>query len=433
MHREVGCSMGIVLLLASPLTADQPIRIDHDAVACVQADRFPRFFARFEPAGSVARARLAFRPGGGLHWYSVPMTRDGFNFVGVLPKPKKSLPKLDYYILAVDQDLREARTEEFSAEVVSGPVGCEGGKLVAASLAAAKAVLVSPPDAVANLAMVPAGFSADGVVAGSSASAAARPWTPAGGEAGGAGAAAPGAAAPASGAAAAAAGAGGISTAALVVGAVAVAGAGTALAVTGVGSQEASPGDPNGDNRAPSVGILIEPTGQMIVSVTVVRLTATGGDPDGDAISHDWNFGDGLTGTGSTVGHVFGNQGTFQVVVTARDARGATASASAQVTVRSLAGTWHLWGVYATDGVQNGAELVLRHPTMPDDIYRHSCQLVSPRSLAACVMSVTNPPVGVDHTCGTGGVGSVDEALNRIEIAYPGRSCPGDVTRVWTR
>lgn len=154
--------------LLAPWAEAQTIAIDHDAVSCVQADKFPQFFARFDPKDQVSRARLHFRPSGWPHWYSVPMKLEGYNFVGVLPKPERSLTKMEYYISVMDQSFGESRSEEHAPIVVSGPGACERGRILAAALARAKGVIVSGPEGAAGLPKVPVGFSGDGVIAGPS-------------------------------------------------------------------------------------------------------------------------------------------------------------------------------------------------------------------------------------------------------------------------
>ena len=214
-------TVGLLLLLPRAAPA-QSIAIAHDAVGCIQANKFPQFFARFDPRDAVSRARLHFRPIGWPHWYSVPMTPEGANFVGVLPKPEKSLAKMEYYISVMDQSFGESRSQEYSPVVVSGPAACQQNKLMATALAKARSVIVSPPQGIAGLPKVPVGFSSDSVVAGASGT-----GSSVAGSAGAAGAAGAGAAAAATTAAAAG---GGIPTAVFVVGGLAVAGAGVAVA-----------------------------------------------------------------------------------------------------------------------------------------------------------------------------------------------------------
>ncbi len=215
----------------------QSISIAHDGIGCIQADRFPQFLARFDPKDQVSRARLHFRPSGWPHWYSVAMNAAGYNFVGVLPKPEKSLTRIEYYISVTDRSFGESRSEEFAPMVVAGPAACEQKRVLAVALSKAKAVLVSPPQGIAGLPKVPVGFSSDGVIAGASSASSstvagsggtATTAASAAGVAGGSGGGA------VAGASAAAAGGGGIGTTALVVGgAVLAGGAVTAAVVAG--------------------------------------------------------------------------------------------------------------------------------------------------------------------------------------------------------
>jgi hypothetical protein len=151
-----------------PAAARAQVAIEHDAVGCVAAGKFPRFTARLVPAESVARARLHFRPQGWPHWYSVPMARERDGFFGLLPKPEAKLARLEYYISVTDASFQESRTSEHAPAVVSGPGGCQQGKVLALAVRAAR-VIVHSPEGVANAPLVPAGFSTDGVVAGATA------------------------------------------------------------------------------------------------------------------------------------------------------------------------------------------------------------------------------------------------------------------------
>ena len=89
-------------------------------------------------------------------------------------------------------------------------------------------------------------------------------------------------------------------------------------------------GDPPA-NQAPTVLVAADPAGGT--APLAVRLTAAGSDPDGDALSYTWSFGDGGQAGGSQVTHTFAAAGSYTVTVTVRDAGGATGSATLTVVV----------------------------------------------------------------------------------------------------
>ena len=138
------------------------VTIDHAAVTCIVAEKFPRFEARFAPAADVSRARLHFRPAGGPHWYSVSMKREGELFAGVLPKPKKNLKRMEYYIETTDSAFGSSRTADHDPVVESGPLACKD-RVLALMLDSASVLIEGP----AGAPLVPVGFDPEGVVAAS--------------------------------------------------------------------------------------------------------------------------------------------------------------------------------------------------------------------------------------------------------------------------
>ncbi len=102
-----------------------------------------------------------------------------------------------------------------------------------------------------------------------------------------------------------------------------------------------SPSSSSASNRLPvTPSITQTPTGVAIVGTTRVSFNAATSDPDGDALTYTWSFGDGSTGAGAIAEKIFSAVGTFNVTATINDGKGGTATATTQVTVKSLTGSW---------------------------------------------------------------------------------------------
>ncbi|HYU32388.1 MAG TPA: putative Ig domain-containing protein [Thermoanaerobaculia bacterium] len=69
-----------------------------------------------------------------------------------------------------------------------------------------------------------------------------------------------------------------------------------------------------------------------------VTFSGTGSfDPDGDVLIYAWSFGDGSSGSGPSVTHVYAGQGTFTVALTVTDPAGLSDTKTSQVTVSNAA------------------------------------------------------------------------------------------------
>jgi PKD repeat protein len=85
-------------------------------------------------------------------------------------------------------------------------------------------------------------------------------------------------------------------------------------------------------NRAPTVQLTATPTSGK--SPLTVSFSATGSDPDGDALTYQYDFGDGSKPVkGRTATHKYGKAGTYTAKVTVTDTSGATATAQVTITV----------------------------------------------------------------------------------------------------
>jgi PKD repeat protein len=85
-------------------------------------------------------------------------------------------------------------------------------------------------------------------------------------------------------------------------------------------------------NSAPNAVLVASQTsGHGPLSVTFTGTGST--DPEGGALSYTWAFGDGTTGSGSSVAKTYSTYGTFTAVLTVTDPGGLTDAASTTITV----------------------------------------------------------------------------------------------------
>lgn len=87
-----------------------------------------------------------------------------------------------------------------------------------------------------------------------------------------------------------------------------------------------------------------------------VDLSGSGSsDPDGDALTFAWRFGDGATGTGAEVAHTYGAEGTYTAVLAVSDGMASDAdSASVTVTAAGRPLAARVWNEPATIRLERG-------------------------------------------------------------------------------
>ena len=158
-----------------------PVTIEHDAVDCIVAGRYPQMGACVAPSDRVGRAQIHFRAGDSGPWYAVDMYAGGACLEGVLPKPLATAGTVEYFVDVIDRTFNETRRPErapdtpITARVVAKEADCQPMRQMARFVSRTSPVVVRLArdasgraiDAAGAQAVgtgTPAGFSPDGVV-----------------------------------------------------------------------------------------------------------------------------------------------------------------------------------------------------------------------------------------------------------------------------
>ena len=100
-----------------------------------------------------------------------------------------------------------------------------------------------------------------------------------------------------------------------------------------------TPTTPTATNRAPTVTSMSMTPSFGIAQLTQFSFSASGSDPDGDAITYAWDVaGNPFSGSSGTVTFSNGFNGIAKVTVT--DSKGATGSDTRSFVVGSMTGNW---------------------------------------------------------------------------------------------
>ncbi|OFW28308.1 MAG: hypothetical protein A3G76_12155 [Acidobacteria bacterium RIFCSPLOWO2_12_FULL_65_11] len=96
-------------------------------------------------------------------------------------------------------------------------------------------------------------------------------------------------------------------------------------------------------NRRPTPGaIAVSPNATGMAGVTTFTFTAQGADDrNGDSLTYAWTFGDGASGSGQTVTHMYTSAGSFSAHLTVSDSNSSASPPDVTVLVAAgIAGTW---------------------------------------------------------------------------------------------
>ncbi len=88
-------------------------------------------------------------------------------------------------------------------------------------------------------------------------------------------------------------------------------------------------------NQPPVASFTYSPE-KPVVNQTVTFNASSSYDPDGTIDSYVWNFGDGETGSGEMVSHIYSSLGDYEVNLTVTDDNGATNSIIRKITVEEI-------------------------------------------------------------------------------------------------
>lgn len=115
----------------------------------------------------------------------------------------------------------------------------------------------------------------------------------------------------------------------------------------GCGGSNGGSGTPNAPtptpaNRSPTITSVAVNPAAGISTLTTHSFSVVANDPDGDALTYTWDFGNdtGSNAASATVTYNNANTRTYQATVTVRDSKGATATGNVSVTSATIAGSF---------------------------------------------------------------------------------------------
>jgi PKD repeat protein len=172
-----------------------------------------------------------------------------------------------------------------------------------------------------------------------------------------------------------------------------------------------------------------------LMAATTIQFEA---NVQGTPSTFQWSFGDGATGNGASVSHVYQATGVFTARLTATDGDGNTSTKETTVTIKSLTGRWSCLGcptptvnVYTlTQSGSSFSGTYLAYPT--NDVLPVGGNVKSTSPMVTFTfMCPPNP--GANSVCGGVISGDPDAAVDRLIVTYTpfgGTPLAGSTARV---
>jgi hypothetical protein len=274
---RLGLAFGLALATVGTRVAVQTPEIEHRPPPCMDTEQFPWIEAQ---ARGLKRLAVRFRADGDSNWYDTALAPGpGGVFHGALPKPLPEAVRVTYFFVSTRP---EVRSTEFAVNVLMG--GCPGARSAGELEDGIRVRRASDGHD-----EIPPGFSPEGV------------------------------------------GGGRVSRTTL--GIVAGAAGGAGIAALAITDDEAAPTTPDTDNPqalrpcfTPDPIPDIDSGGSIVFDGSCTTPSTV--------MAYQWDFGDGSTGQGSSVEHLFRPGGTYSVTLTVSEG-GRTDSTSRLVRVRA--------------------------------------------------------------------------------------------------
>jgi PKD repeat protein len=95
-----------------------------------------------------------------------------------------------------------------------------------------------------------------------------------------------------------------------------------------------------GGGHPPTIStVTATPAAGILNATSTVSFSAQVGNPDNKSLTYTWDFGDGATGTGTTITHSYLTANTFTAKLTVSDGKDSVSNQTT-VTIKTLNGTW---------------------------------------------------------------------------------------------